>query len=82
MVEADKAGSDFDDDSDEVEEVQISQAERDASLMKAVQANDFDAVVDAIKNGADVQYEENGWNSLLWAACNGNEDIVRILIKN
>ena len=36
MVEADKAGSDFDDDSDEVEEVQISQAERDASLMKAV----------------------------------------------
>ena len=38
--------------------------------------------MDAIKNGADVQYEENGWNSLLWAACNGNEDIVRILIKN
>jgi ankyrin repeat protein len=26
--------------------------------------------------------EKDGWNPLLWAACNGNEDIVRLLIKN
>lgn len=26
--------------------------------------------------------EKNGWNPLLWAACNGNEDIVRLLIKH
>ena len=32
--------------------------------------------------GADVNAEENSWNPLLWAACNGNEDIVRMLIKN
>jgi len=32
--------------------------------------------------GADPSCEENQWNPLLWAACNGNEDIVRLLIKN
>ena len=26
--------------------------------------------------------EKNGWNPLLWAACNGNEEIVRLLIKH
>jgi ankyrin repeat protein len=26
--------------------------------------------------------EKDGWNPLLWAACNGNEEIVRLLIKN
>ena len=31
---------------------------------------------------ADYNAEENGWNALLWAACNGNEDIVRLLIRN
>jgi ankyrin repeat protein len=53
-----------------------------ALLMKAVKESDFEAVVEAIKIGADPSCEENGWNPLLWAACNGNEDIVRHLIKN
>jgi len=50
--------------------------------MKAVKENDFDGVVEAIRDGADVNYEEDKWNALLWAACNGNEDIVRHLIKS
>ena len=50
--------------------------------MEAVHANDFEGAQEAIRMNADVNCEENGWNPLLWAACNGNEDIVRLLIKN
>ena len=28
-----------------------------------------------------ILYEKDGWNPLLWAACNGNEEIVRALIR-
>lgn len=31
---------------------------------------------------ANPSTEKDGWNPLLWAACNGNEEIVRLLIKN
>lgn len=34
-----------------------------------------------MENKANPLYEKDGWNPLLWAACNGNEDIVRALIK-
>ena len=50
--------------------------------MEAVKNNDFEGVQEAIKINADPNVEENGWNPLLWAACNGNQDIVRLLIKN
>jgi ankyrin repeat protein len=26
-------------------------------------------------------FMQDGWNPLLWASCNGNEEIVRALIK-
>ena len=50
--------------------------------MTAVKENDFEGVQESIKLGADVNTEEASWNPILWAACNGNEDIVRLLIKN
>ena len=82
MVEA-KPDSDPDSGSgSEDEEKQMTQPQRDALLMTAVKDNDFEGVTEALKLGADPTCEENGWNPLLWAACNGNEDIVRILIKN
>jgi ankyrin repeat protein len=28
-----------------------------------------------------VVFEHEGWSPILWAACNGNEDIVRLLIQ-
>jgi ankyrin repeat protein len=31
---------------------------------------------------ANPAVEKDGWNPLLLAACNGNEDIVRLLLKN
>ena len=81
MVEP-RSASDEDDDSEEEVEKQMTQPERDALLMKGVKDNDFEQVVEAIKLGAYPTCEEGGWNPLLWAACNGNEGIVRHLIKN
>jgi|Transcript_11577 ankyrin repeat protein len=81
MVEP-KSASDDEEFSEEDEEKQMTQPERDALLMTAVKDNDFEAVKEALKIGADPACEENGWNPLLWGACNGNEEIVRILIKN
>lgn len=37
--------------------------------------------MEALEAGGNVIFEKDGWNPLLWAACNGNEEIVRILIK-
>ena len=79
MVEPNR-DSDVDSDEEE-EEVQISPEQKNKMLMDAVKNNDFDGVVEATKIGADVTHEVDGWNPLLWAACNGNEDIVRHLIK-
>jgi ankyrin repeat protein len=38
--------------------------------------------LELIQKGANTSYEKDGWNSLLWASCNGYEEIVRLLIKN
>ena len=77
-----KSASDDDDVSSGEEVQQKTQAELDAELLAAVKENNFEAVVEKIREGADPKCEENGWNPMLYAACNGNEDIVRILIKN
>ena len=31
---------------------------------------------------ANALFKKDGWTPLLWAACNGNEQIVRALIKH
>jgi ankyrin repeat protein len=33
-----------------------------------------------LEKEANPLFEKDGWNPLLWAACNGNEEIVRILL--
>ena len=81
MVEP-KSDSGDDDSGSENEEVLLSPEQMAALLMTAVKENDYDGVFDAIKLGADVNWEENSWNPILWASCNGNEEIVRLLIKN
>jgi len=50
--------------------------------MTYVKAGDLVNTQNMINLRAEVNYEENGWTPLLWAACNGNEDIVRLLIRN
>jgi len=48
----------------------------------AVKENDIENCIEFIAKQANVCVEKDNWNPLLWAACNGNEEIVRLLIKN
>jgi len=50
-------------------------------LLKAARENNDEEVKEWLEKRANPCYEEDGWNALLWASCNGNEDIVRALIK-
>ena len=72
-----------DDDSDEEEEERekYTQEERDDFLLTACRENNNEQVLEQLEAKANPLYEKEGWNPLLWAACNGNEDIVRMLIK-
>jgi len=50
-------------------------------LLVAVRDNKTEESIAALEAGGNPVYEKDGWNPLLWSACNGNEEIVRILIK-
>lgn len=50
--------------------------------MDAVKENDYEKVNEMLLKQASPSVEKDGWNPLLWASCNGNEDIVRLLIKH
>jgi len=51
-------------------------------MMEAVKGNNLEQFEEVLKHPrASVHCEKNGWTPLMWAACNGNEDIVRHLIK-
>lgn len=60
----------------------MSQEQRDALLIQAVKDNNLEQVEELLLKQANPSTEKDGWNPLLWASCNGNEDIVRLLIKN
>eukprot|EP00916_Digyalum_oweni_P011340 GHVL01018880.1.p1 GENE.GHVL01018880.1~~GHVL01018880.1.p1 ORF type:complete len:492 (+),score=88.67 GHVL01018880.1:163-1638(+) len=45
--------------------------------------NDEGEVIDLIQKGASPVYcDEKNWSPLMWAACHGNETLVRFLISN
>jgi len=79
-VEDNKPAAD-DDDEDEEEEEEISDAEKNKNLMMAAKQNRLEDVNFWLDKGASSSYEEDGWNPILWASCNGNEKIVRALIQ-
>lgn len=84
MVEANpheaSDNDDYDESSEEKEE--MSQEQKNKNLLAFVKAGDVPNATNMIQAGADPCFEENGWNPLLWAACNGNEELVRLLIRN
>ena len=51
-------------------------------MLQAARENREEDVTLWLEKRAQPLYEEAGWNALLWAACNGNETIVRSLIKH
>lgn len=68
---------------DDDEEIIVGETieEKNEALLKASKENNIEMVEDYLGRAAVSTYEKDGWNPLLWAACNGNEDIVRLLIK-
>ena len=69
-----------DDEEEEVEE--LSQEELDNGLLEAARTSNMEQLMHWLGKKANPQYTKDGWNPLLWAACNGNEEIVRVLIKH
>jgi len=76
-IEEDEA-DDGEDDGPKYTEEQLND-----NLIQACKNNQVDEAAEWISFGANVQAtDKNGWSPLIWAANNGNEDIVRLLLKN
>ena len=75
------AGADDDDEEEEPEE-ELKQEQLDDLLLKACKENNVEDVALWLSKHASPTFEKDGWNPLLWAANNGNEEIVRLLIKH
>ena len=71
---------DFMDDEEEEEGELISQDTCNAEFLEAARTNNVEELEKWISKKADINYMKDGWNAILWAACNGNEQIIRILI--
>lgn len=67
---------------EEEEEEEESQEQLDDGLLKACKENNVEQAQYYLLKHASPTIEKEGWNPLLWAACNGNEQIVRLLIKH
>jgi hypothetical protein len=65
----------------EAEEEEVPQEEKDAALFGACKRGDAAGVAAALAAGADPKHTGgDGWTPLLWAACNGHQDITKTLI--
>ena len=72
---------DDEEEGEEEEEEEITQEQLDDGLLKACKENNVEEAQFYLSKHASPTVEKDGWNPLLWAASNGNEDIVRLLIK-
>ena len=75
-----KAGDEFTE-SDEESGETLSEEELNNLLLEAARLNSLEEVTHWLENKASPIFKKDKWSPLLWAACNGNEDIVRVLIK-
>ena len=72
----------LDDDDEENEEEEISQEDADKGLLEACRTSNMDQILFWLGKKGNPAYMRQGWNPLLWAACNGNEAVVRVLIQH
>ena len=79
-AEEKKAGDEFTE-SDEESGEAMSEDELNNLLLEASRMNSLEEVTHWLENKASPIFKKEKWSPLLWAACNGNEDIVRVLIK-
>lgn len=73
---------DDEEEGEEEEEEEVTQEQLDEGLLKACKENNVEEAQYFLSKHASPTVEKDGWNPLLWAACNGNEQIIRILIKH
>lgn len=71
-----------DDEEEEEPEEELKQEQLDDNLLKACKDNNIEEAALWLAKHASPTFEKDGWNPLLWAANNGNEEIVRMLIKH
>ncbi len=70
------------DDSDEEEDTMTKEEATDR-LFAAVKSGNVEDAKFILEKGFNNATEmKDGWNPLLWASCNGNEELVRLLIKH
>ena len=67
---------------DEDQEEEFNPEKATEKLILACKENNLEEVKFALSKNAIPTEEKDGWSPLLWAACNGNEDIVRELIAH
>lgn len=65
-------------DDDEESEEEIEQIELDTNLLEAAKNNNIEDTELWLDKGGNSEYEKEGWNAVLWAACNGNEQMLRL----
>ena len=82
-MEGDKKKVDnVDDDYDEEEEEEESQETKDESLLEACRDDNVEEAQIWLDKKANPLFIKDGWNAVLWAACNGNDKLIRILHIN
>ena len=73
-----KAAGISDDDEEESEE-EMPQEELDMNLLDASKTNNIEECEQWLEKKANPLFNKDGWNAVLWAACNGNDKLIRIL---
>jgi len=68
------------DDDDEESEEEVPQEVIDQGLLDACRENNMEEVHTYLEK-ANPLYTKDGWNALLWAANNGNDQLIRLLHK-
>ncbi len=75
-------GGGDDDEDEENQEEELKQEQKDELLLKACKENNIEEAQLWLSKQASPVCERDGWNPLLWAASNGSEELVRLLIKH
>ena len=72
----------LDNSDEENEEEEPSQEEADCGLLEASRTGNMEQIHFWLSKKGNPSFMKDGWNPLLWAACNGDEAVVRVLIKH
>ena len=81
METLEKPKSQLSDEEEEESEEEISPEALAEQLLNFCKENNLEEAQQLLEKKADPTFMKDGWNSILWAACNGNEELVRILQK-